>query len=342
MTHTPHEIDPLATPSRSPRSQSALTLIKQNKAWLIGGAVTAALAGSALLNRANSRRAEAETPPSGKFVVIDDVSLHYSDQGDGPAVVLLHGNGMTLQDYEVSGVTGLVAQNHRVIAFDRPGFGYSDRPRTTAWTPEAQAQIIGEALNQIGVQRAVVVGHSWGTLVALAMALNHPEAVAGLVLLSGYYFATRRSDVIPLSLPALPLAGDVAANTVVPIIAAITGPAALKASFSPAPISDKFASFPAAMSLRPSQVRAAAADTALMIPGAAALSPRYGDLDLPVVIMAGEGDKLVYPANHAMPLAQVIPGAELRMVPDEGHFLHYGVPEQVAAAIDDVTDRASF
>jgi pimeloyl-ACP methyl ester carboxylesterase len=342
MTHNPENTISQPDEQSLSRSVSALTLIKQNKAWLIGGAVTAALAGSALLNRANSRRAEAETPPSGKFIAIDGVRLHYSDQGDGPAVVLLHGNGMMLQDYEVSGVTGLAARNHRVIAFDRPGFGYSDRPRTTAWTPEAQAQIIRKALKQIGVERAVVVGHSWGTLVALAMALNDPEAVAGLVLLSGYYFPTPRSDVIPLSVPAIPVVGDVAAQTVTPLIAAITGPAALKASFAPAPVSEKFAAFPAAMSLRPSQVRAAAADTALMIPGAAALSPRYGNLHLPVIIMAGEGDKLVYPAHHAMPLAEIIPGAELRIVPGEGHFLHYGVPEQVAAAIDDVTDRTSF
>ena len=342
MTYNPEKtISPPGQQSLS-RSESALTLIKQNKAWLIGGAVTAALAGSALLNRANSRRAEAETPPSGKFIVIDGVRLHYSDQGDGAAVVLLHGNGMMLQDYEVSGVTGLAARNHRVIAFDRPGFGYSERPRTTAWTPQAQAHIIGKALKQIGVERAVIVGHSWGTLVALAMALDVREAVAGLVLLSGYYFPTPRSDVIPLSVPAIPAVGDVAAHTVAPLVAAITGPAAVKASFAPAPVSDKFATFPAAMSLRPSQVRAAAADTALMIPGAAALSPRYAGLDLPVIIMAGQGDKLVYPANHSMPLAKIIPGAQLRMVPDEGHFLHYGVPEQVAAAIDDVTDRASL
>ena len=153
-----------------------MMLIKQNKAWLIGGAITAALAGSALFNRANSRRAEAETPPSGKFVEVDGARLHYSDQGEGPAVVLLHGNGVMLQDFEVSGVLGLAARHHRVIAFDRPGFGYSDRPRTTVWTPRAQAELIGKALKEIGVERAVVVGHSWGTLVALALALNHREA----------------------------------------------------------------------------------------------------------------------------------------------------------------------
>ena len=327
--------------SRSPtRPQATSTFIKQNKAWLVGGATAALLAGSALFNRASAQKAELETPPAGKFVDVDGVRLHYVDRGEGPVVVLLHGNGMMLQDFEVSGVMGLAATHRRVIAFDRPGFGYSERPRDTAWTPQAQADLLAKALKRIGVKRAVVVGHSWGTLVALAMALDHPETVTGLVLLSGYYFATARPDVFPLSIAAIPFVGDVVAHTVAPLTALISGPAALKASFAPAPVSEKFASFPAAMALRSSQVRAAAADTSMMVPGAAALSARYGSLVLPVVIMAGDGDLIVHPERHAKPLAEVIPSAELRMVPNEGHFFHYAVPDEVVAAIDDVSRRA--
>ena len=321
------------------RTQAAATFVKQNKAWLVGGAIAALLAGSALFNRASAREAEAETPPSGKFVEVDGVRLHYVDRGKGPVVVLLHGNGMMLQDFQASGVMDLAAAHRRVIAFDRPGFGYSERPRTTAWTPQVQAELIAKALKSIGVDRAVVLGHSWGTLVALAMALDHPETVTGLVLLSGYYFATARPDVVPLSIPAIPIVGDVVANTVAPLTALISGPAALKASFAPAPVSEKFASFPAAMALRPSQVRAAAADTAMMIPGAASLSTLYSSLVLPVVIMAGDGDLIVHPERHSKPLAEVIPSAELRMVPNEGHFFHYAVPDQVVAAINDVLRR---
>ena len=339
MTQKPHKRVSRRASAPS-RSRSAATFIAQNKSWLVGGATAALLAGSALFNRANARRAEAETPPPGKFVRVDGVRLHYVDRGAGPAVVLLHGNGMMLQDFEASGVLALTARHHRVIAFDRPGFGYSDRPRMRIWTPQAQAELIAKALEQLDVEGAIVVGHSWGTLVGLAMALDHPEAVSGLVLLSGYYFGTARPDVIPLSVPAIPILGDVVANTVAPLSALAAGPAALKASFAPAPVSDKFASFPAAMALRPSQVRAAAADTALMIPGAVALSARYGNLKLPVIIMAGEGDLIVHPGKHAEPLAEVIPEAELRLVPKQGHFFHYAVPEQVLAAVDDVTHRA--
>jgi pimeloyl-ACP methyl ester carboxylesterase len=96
-----------------------------------------------------------------------------------------------------------------VIAFDRPGFGHSDRPRSTIWTPEAQADLIAAALKEIGVPRAIVLGHSWGTLVALALAVKYPQEVQALVLASGYYYPNARADVVILSSPAIPLIGDV-------------------------------------------------------------------------------------------------------------------------------------
>ena len=338
-----HQISKTARRSRpsGPDSSSALALIKRNKRLFAAGATAAVLAGSAWFNRANARRAEAATPPAGKFVEVDGVRLHYVDRGEGPAVVLLHGNGGMLQDFEASGVLGLAAEQYRVIAFDRPGFGYSERPRTTIWTPQAQARLIAGALQQIGAQGAVVVGHSWGTLVALAMALDHPEAVGGLVLLSGYYYGSARPDVVPLSIPAIPLVGDLLANTVAPLTGLLTGPAAIKTAFAPAPVSDKLASFPTALALRPSQVRATAADTAMMIPGAVALSARYGDLRLPVIIMAGEGDLIVHVAKHARRLVTDIAGAELRVVPGQGHLFHYAVPDEVVAAIDRVAVRVA-
>jgi pimeloyl-ACP methyl ester carboxylesterase len=309
---------------------------KNRTRWLVAGTTAAILTGSALFNRARARRAEAEAPPVGTFVEVDGVRLHYVDRGQGPVVVLLHGNGVMLQDFEVSGVLRLAAANHRVIAFDRPGFGYSDRPRTTMWTPTAQATLIAHALREIGVERAVVVGHSWGTIVALAMALDHPDQVAGLVLLSGYYYGTARPDVMTGAIPAIPVVGDVIANTLSPLAGRLTGPAAVKASFAPAPVSAKSADLPKGMALRPSQMRATAADTAMMVPGAVAISGRYGELHVPVVVMAGDGDLIVHMDKHAERLVKDIAGAELRVVPGQGHMLHYAVPEQVVAAIDDV------
>ena len=325
----------------SPRLKSWRKAAGRHKGWLVAGAGTAALVGTALFNRASVRRAEAATPPAGKFVEVDGVRLHYVDRGHGPVVVLLHGNGALLQDFDVSGVLPLAAEQHRVIAFDRPGFGYSDRPRSTIWTPAAQATLIVQALRQLGIKRAVVVGHSWGTMVALAIALDHPEAVSGLVLISGYYYATARPDVVSGSIPAVPIVGDVLAYTVAPLAGLLTGPLGVKGAFAPAPVSDKFADFPKAMALRPSQIRASAAEAALMVPSAAFVSKRYGELALPVIIMAGDGDLVVHVDKHAQRLVDDIAKSELRIVPDQGHLLHYAVPEQVVAAIDEVTDAAS-
>lgn len=319
---------------------SGTASIKASKSWLVAGAATAILGATALFNRASARRAEADNPPVGEFIEVDGVRLHYVDRGEGPAVVLLHGNGVMLQDFEVSGVLRLAAEHHRVIAFDRPGFGYSARPRTTVWSPAAQAKLIAHALEQLDIGPAVIVGHSWGTIIALNMALDHSKAVAGLVLISGYYYASARPDVVPSSIPSIPLIGDVIAHTTAPLTALLIGPAGVKASFAPAPVSNKFDEFPKALALRPSQLRASAADTAMMIPGAMAISGRYADLRLPAVIMAGEGDQIVHINKHAERLAKDVANAELRTVPKQGHLLHYAYPEQVVTAIIDVHMRA--
>ena len=122
-----------------------------------------------------------------------------------------------IEDFESSGLIALAAKKYRVIAFDRPGFGHSGRPRNTIWTPAAQADLIAAALKKIGVQRAIVLGHSWGTLVALALALKQPQDVQALVLASGYYYPNARADVVILAPPAIPLIGDLLSHTISPL-----------------------------------------------------------------------------------------------------------------------------
>ena len=177
--------------------------------WGILLACAVVLGALALLNTALARRAERKHPPTGAFVEVDGVRLHYSDRGTGRPVVLLHGNAVTGDDYNTSGVAErLVGAPCRVVVFDRPGFGHSDRPRGRAWTAEQQADLLHEALARLDVRRPVVVGHSWGTLVALAFAVRHPADTAGLVLLSGYYFPTLRLDALMVAPVAVPVLGD--------------------------------------------------------------------------------------------------------------------------------------
>jgi pimeloyl-ACP methyl ester carboxylesterase len=136
------------------------------------------------------------------FITVAGTRLRYFESGTGKPVVLLHGNGSMIEDFDTSGLIELASNNHRVIAFDRPGFGHTERPRNVVWSQAAQADLIGRALARLGVTRPLVLGHSWGASVAVALALQYPNLVQGLVLVSGYYYPTLRPDFVILS--ALP------------------------------------------------------------------------------------------------------------------------------------------
>jgi pimeloyl-ACP methyl ester carboxylesterase len=312
------------------------------KLGLVLGGGAAVLAAVGLINHALARRAERRNPPEGKFLTVDGVRLHYIESGTGPAIVLLHGNGTMARDFVLSGVFNLLCKDHRVIAFDRPGFGFSDRPRGRIWAPDAQACLFQKALQRLDVQRAVVVGHSWGTLVAVALALRDQPNIAGLVLLSGYYFPSVGADVAVMSWPAVPLLGDILRYTISPLLGRLMAPAAHRKMFAPSPVTERFAKeFPVELEVRPSQIGASAGEAALMIPGAAGLAKHHSELSLPVAIMAGRGDKIVDCDSQAGRLGTELPGSTLTKVPGAGHMIHHIVPEQVAAVIRDLVRAAT-
>lgn len=310
------------------------------KPWQAGAAVAGlGLLASFFYVRSKTKQAEAENPPQGRFVTVDGVRLHYVERGSGPALVLLHGNGVLASDFQCSGLMDKAAEHYRVIAFDRPGFGYSERPRNKIWTPQAQARLLHHALQQIGVDSAIVLGHSWGTLVALSMALDVPDFVRGLVLLSGYYYPSLRADVPVLSGPAIPIVGDLMRYTVSPIVTRMLWRPLTIRAFSPLPVDARFRDLPVWMLLRPGQLRASAADTALMVPAAIALAKRYPELKVPAVVMAGTQDKLVDFGHNSERLDERLPDSDLQLQPGVGHMMHYAHPDKVLAAIDGIAGR---
>jgi pimeloyl-ACP methyl ester carboxylesterase len=307
------------------------------KLWKWGAGAAAAgavLGGTALLNRSRAKRAERDNPPLGSFITVDGVKLHYLEQGQGTPLVLLHGNGSMIEDWIVSGLFDRLSETHRVIAFDRPGFGHSERPRSRIWTPVAQAALIAEALQQLEIKGAKVVGHSFGTLIAVAMALNHPELVSELALLGGYFYPSVRGDVVFASPPAIPVVGDVMRYTVSPLLGAAMTPKVNEKIFHPAPVPEKWVEeFPMEMSLRPSQIRAGAAEAALMVPAAAALAGRLQELKLPVTIIAGTGDELVDMEDQSQRLSEALPQSRFVPVSGAGHMVHHTAPDAVIDAI---------
>jgi pimeloyl-ACP methyl ester carboxylesterase len=301
---------------------------------LVGASVLGAIASAAWVER-RARRAERENPPTGNLMDVDGVQLHYVERGDGPPVVLIHGNAVSHRDFIASGLINRLAVNHRVIAFDRPGFGHSSRPRDRLWTPSAQAKLLHDALANIGVERTVVVGHSMGAMVAMAMALEYPAEVRRLVLLGGYYYPGLRVDALLTAPVALPVLGDVMRYTATAWTARLMLNKLIKGMFAPRDVPPSFLPvLSREMMLRPIQIRANAEDAAFMIGQAKASSERHNELQMPVAIFAGAEDLVIDVEKHSTRLHSEVPQSTLSVVPGAGHMVHYAAVDEIVAAID--------
>jgi pimeloyl-ACP methyl ester carboxylesterase len=206
-----------------------------------------------------------------------------------------------------------------VLAFDRPGFGYSERPRTSLWTPTAQAKLILHALEELGRAGCgswAQLGHDGSDRHGVEEPCCNQRAASAIWLFLRYVAPGRCSDLNAWH----PRIGDLVARTVSPLAGRLISPAAIKASFAPAPIHQNFARFPLDMTLRPAQIRATAADTAMMIPAAVALSRHYADLPVPAIAMVGEGDLIAHADRDSHRLVEDLPRGELRIVPGQGHL----------------------
>ncbi|RZN19634.1 alpha/beta hydrolase [Bradyrhizobium sp. Leo121] len=298
------------------------------------------MAATALINRQLAKKAQRDNPPRGQFIEVDGVRLHYVERGSGRSLVLFHGNGSMIQDFESSGLIDLAARTYRTIVFDRPGFGHSSRPRDVLWTPGAQADLFRKALERLGVERAIVLGHSWGAAVAVALATRHPLFVEALVLASGYYYPSARADAATSLPSALPGLGDILSYTVSPIAARLMWPATLRKMFGPSQVDRKFEAFPTEMAVRPSQMRAAAAEASMMVPAALMASKGYGGLDMPAVIIAGEGDRLIDIDAQSARLHNEIKQSSLHRIVGAGHMIQQSATSDVMAAIDEAAVRS--
>jgi pimeloyl-ACP methyl ester carboxylesterase len=323
-----------------PRRSAFVDRIRDHPYATASAVGIAALAASALVNRELATKAERDNPARGRFLDVDGLRLHYVERGSGEPLVLLHGNGSMIQDFESSGLLDMAAAKYRVIAFDRPGYGHTTRPRDRVWSAEAQADLIDQALRKLGASPAVVVGHSWGACVAMALAFRHPASVRALVPASGYYYPTSRVDAVAASGPAIPILGDILRYTLAPLLGRALWPVLMRKIFGPAKVPAKFAEgFPKGLALRPSQLRASAAESALMVPEAWSASDSYGALQMPVVIVAGVRDRLIDTANQSARLHDDIRHSSFHAVEGAGHMVHQTATRAVMAAIDEAATK---
>jgi len=268
------------------------------------------------------------------FVRTDGIRLHYISEGEGPPVVFLHGGILDGHDFE--GVIRLAAKTgYRAIAFDRPGYGLSERPKKKI-TPFDQARFIHGALRSLGVQKPIIVGHSWSGLMTLALALMYPNDVSGIVLLAPAMYKegypAEHGD--PLSaLMTAPVIGEIVIRLFLktPLAGNLTENM-LKQTFAPEPLPDRYRERVYAVWLRPGPIRANREDVLAFPPAALEASKRYAEIRHPVSIVVGEDDPFGT-KEQALRLKQDIPHAKLSIVPQVAHMIPQNHPELVMEAI---------
>jgi pimeloyl-ACP methyl ester carboxylesterase len=290
----------------------------------------------------HERRARISHPPLGQFVTVDGRRLHMLQDGAGPDVVLIHGASGNMRDFTYD-LVGRLAPDYRVTVLDRPGLGYSERLGRAGATIFEQAAVIIAALDQIGVTRPLVLGHSYGGAVALAMATRHPGRVAGLILLAGASHPWHT----PLPLYYRVLSHPIGQALVAPILTAFVPDRkvteTIASVFAPQSTPPGYAAhFGAGLSLQRRALRENALQRAALLDQIGQMLPDYPSLDLPVEILHGDQDTTVGLAIHSEPLAAKLKTANLVVMTGVGHAPHHAAPDVVVEAIARVAERAGL
>lgn len=296
----------------------------------------------------NEARAEGAYPPEGSFVNVDGTSVHFVQRGEGPDVVLIHGAGGFTREFTFE-FMDRITDRYRVTVFDRPGLGYTERPRHFSVfsrdmeSPREQARLLQDASALLGVERPVVLGHSFGGAVALAWALERPDSIAGIVINGGVSNEWEGGLGRFYNTTASPLGGAI----VVPMLTAFASDAyineTIKAIFAPQPVPEGYVDYVGArISARRETLRANGRQVHGLKPHIIEMVPHYGGIDIPVEIVHGDKDTIVPLDIHSIPLSNQITGANLTVLEGVGHMPHHAAPDEVEAAIDRATTRAGL
>ncbi|EYD71929.1 alpha/beta fold hydrolase [Limimaricola hongkongensis] len=312
-----------------------------------------ALAGCAFVDfRADRReaRAQAAHPPLGRIVEVEGRRVHAMVSGSGPDLVLIHGASGNLRDMAF-GLMDRLDDDYRVIAFDRPGLGYSDPidPRaddsftTRADSVAAQARLLQAAAAELGAGRPIVLGHSFGGAVAMAWALERPDNIAALVDVAGATMPWDSGLAALYRINGSALGGA----AVVPLITAFAPEEkvedTVEAIFAPNPVPEGYADFVGAtLAVRRDSLRINARQVNGLLPQVTQMRARYASIDLPVEIVHGVADTIVPLEVHSARLAELIPGANLTVLENVGHMPHHTTPREVVAAVDRAARRAGL
>ncbi len=311
-------------------------------------AVALVLVGSAVFTALYARLMEARHPPTGRFLDVDGLRVHYVDRspaGGEPetTIVLLHGASSNLAE-SMLGLGDTLSRRYRVVAFDRPGHGYSERaPGLESAEPADQARVIADALRQLGIRRALVAGHSLAGAVVARLALDHTDVTGGILILSGATYPWPGGEISWYHrLAASPLGRVVTATIATPLALMIFRPVAAQ-SFAPQEMPEDFTErAQIGLLLRPDTMLANGRDVAVLHAAVERQSPRYGEIRMPATVIGGDADDVVWTDLHSRSFARDVPDAQLVVLPGIGHMPQYARGDLVRREIDALADRMAI
>lgn len=313
--------------------------------WAVGLAFLA-VGGLFSFTQLETYRIEREFPPQGQFVTVESGRIHYTERrakGTPRAtVVLLHGASGNQADIMTPLGDRLAAKGFRVIALDRPGHGWSERIRgTAAASPAIQAQLLRKALEGIGVERAIMVGHSYAGAVAANLALEQKDFTQGLVLMSPVTHPWPGGIAWYYPPVATPGVGDVMTRLVTLPMGLAGAPRALEAVFAPRPVPPGYVEAAnAQLILRPEEFMCNAQDVNALKAFVTRQAPRMHEIEAPTAIVTGDHDGVVIASIHSYGSKRDIPGATLTVLEGVGHSPHWAEPDRLVEIIEGVAERA--
>lgn len=306
--------------------------------------VVIALAVLALITQAGVYLLERTHPPQGRFIDVKGARLHVVELGPtyapGLPIILIHGATSSLQTMRKP-LGDRLAKDHRVVLIDRPGHGWSMRESVEDSTPVIQGRMIDEALGKLGIDRAILVGHSWAGALMPAMAMAYPRRVAAIVMLSPVAYPWPGGVGTFNEIATVPVLGPLLAYTITLPLGLFLVDSGTRYVFAPQTMPDGYIDATAVrMVLRPRIFLNNARDLTTLKAEMVKQSPDYPSITIPVTIVAGDADKTVSTDIHSRPFAAAVHQTKLVVLPNGGHMPQVYATDTIVAEIEAIAAKA--
>ena len=295
---------------------------------------------------------QAKYPPVGQFIRVDYqgklIRLHYLDSlqyqlarhkdTNQPTIILIHGATGNLIDFKTSLFASL-SEKFRVVAFDRPGFGYSERPRhgdSAMWcSPKEQMEIIRSGIETLNIQNPIILGHSLAGPIVLDYLLHHDREISLAILLSPVSHPWPNGVTWYNYLDRLPILKEIFSYTWLPILGYFSTSSGLKRLFHPEPVPTDYRDKTALdLFFRPRVMLDNFRDQRLLCEYVARAGRAYRSIQTPVKIISGTEDTVVISWLHSEKLSYELQSADWTDLPDVGHSPHHSHTQEVIDNIE--------